>query len=324
MKYNLLNELVIREIKREDLDQVIQLIKKTYNNDYNEKYYYKRYLEKFINKSQNSALVFWKGAFLEEKLIAQMLITLKNGVGKLKLVMADPEFKSKGVTTYLGFHMEKILQLPEVKSTDFYICYSYAENHNLPAIKILENYQFKLFGRTPDYNKNSFYKIYGRVINLKGWKYITPHLSLGRFIQNFNTKYRLKRLISISIQTFSTSFKKLKIDFESKNQNKRKTIFFLVEGIRYAKIFEDNQSWYGFKFTNNPSSEIKFSILVKIIEIFENNKKLFSISLYIDTNDLYSQDFLLKKGYNFFAYLPFYHENDVILIGKTKTRDDIN
>ncbi|MFX1366874.1 MAG: hypothetical protein ACFFCE_15655 [Promethearchaeota archaeon] len=321
LKYNLLNELDIREIEKKDLDQVIQLIKKVYQSNYDKKYYDKRYLEKYISTVKKKAITFWKGAFFQERLIAQMVFIIKNGVGKLKFTMVDPEFKSKGVISYLGFNMNKVLQLPFVKRSNLHMIYAYVENDNIPMIKVLEEYDFKLFGRTPNYNKKSFYKIYGRVINIKRWKYITPYFSVSRFIQNINIKYNLQRLLCVFIPSFSTPFTKLDLDIEIVDQKK---ILFLVEGIKYGKIYQDNHSWHDFKFINNPSRDIKFSILVKLIEEFKKNEKIYSISLFIDVNDLNSQEYLLKKGCKFFAYLPYYHEDDIILIGKTKTRDDNN
>ncbi len=317
LKYDILNEIVIREIERKDINQVIQLIKVVYKEAYDEKYYHNDYLKRYANKIEKSQLIFWKGVFLKEKLIAQMLFIIKNGFGKLKLTMVDPEFESMGVMSYLGFQMEKVLQLPEVKDSNLQIVYAYVENNNLPMIKILEEYQFNIFGRTPNYNINSFYKIYGRVINIKTWKYITPHFNISRFIQNINIKYNLKRLLSIFIPIILFSFAKQDIKIEQVKK-KKKTILFIVERRTYAKIHENNQSWYSFKFINNPSIELKVSILAILIEKFEKNEKILSISLFINMNDYHSQHFLLEKGFKFFAYLPCYHECDNILMGKKK------
>ncbi|MFW9989815.1 MAG: hypothetical protein ACFFC3_14275 [Candidatus Odinarchaeota archaeon] len=313
-----MNELVIREIEKKDLDQVIQLIKIVYQENYDKKYYDKSYLEKYINNTKKK-ITFWKGAFFQEKLIAQMFLTIKNGLGKLKFTMVDPEFASKGVLTYLGFKMEKILQLPIVKNSNFHIVYAYVGNKNVPVIKALENFQFKLFGRTPSHNKNTFYKIYGRVIDLGRWKYITPHFNISRFIQKINIKYKLKRLLSVFVSSSTDSVNKsTTIERKHTIKNKKKKISFLVEEKEYAIMNENDNSWYDFKFINDPSRDIKFSILVDLIRKFKNNQKIFSISMLIDVNDLHIQDFLLKKKYKFFAYLPFYHENDIILMGTKK------
>ncbi len=324
----LLENIKILDLKAENIDDILKLIRKIYGDEYADKKFYSRelimnYFSKSLYKSRKK--IFWKGAFYNEKLIGQMLYILKHGAGFLILTMVDKDFQEVGIVTLLGSEMVKIpsyLKLDDMRCT-----YAIVNKNNLPMIKLLTNFKFINLGTLPMCNENDSLWIYGRIFKDLNWKMISPYINLSSEIYRKIKSAKLKRIISTQsspLVSHKTQEEKLLM---KRNETifYKKILFYSESRHKYAELIENQiqKSWYDAKLCNeNYPLNKKRQIIEKIMNEFNKNDNISSLSFIINVNDQESQKILLNNNSKLYAYLPYYYkEKDMLLMGFSKIKE---
>jgi RimJ/RimL family protein N-acetyltransferase len=320
----------VRDLNYEDVPKVINLIKKIYGKEYHEKEFYEPIVIHSIikdSKEKKRDKVYWKGGFLGNTLIGQMLFIIRNGAGFLECTMVDDEFKGKRVITRISLEMVKILE--EMKDTDVKCIYAFVHHKNVPIIKILNNFGFYYYGTIPAHENGEYLLVYGRIVYDFKWKMINPHIKLCPELFKIIKRAKLKRLIS-ALETPGLllphqKIKDIKITRLS-NSYPYKLIISTEDGTTLAELLENKfqKSWYDFRINKNLTLDIKKQIIKKIIQIFQNHMGINSLSFIIEIDDKMTQSLLLNLGAKLYAILPFYFEkNDMILMGFSKIEEEV-
>ena len=323
-----LKKVEIKDIRHEHIDEILSLIRNNYGNEYPDAEFYnqislKKYITHSINRTTHK--IYWRGAFFQNKLIAQILFIPKHGTGFLNLTMVHNDYQDMGVLSLLGSKMMKVQY--DLKISDMRCTYAIVNNTNIPMIQILKKFKFVRLGTLPAYNHNKFLLIYGRVFKDFNWKMIKPYLYLSPEIYKKIKKAKLKRIISTDSAPILSSKKIEKnIHIERiKRLSNNKILFYFYPGDKCAELIENcnQKSWYDVRLiTEKLNFNEKKQIFEKIIDEFNTSVNVNSISFTIDINDRESQRILLSNKMRLYAYLPYYYyEKDMLLIGYSKIEE---
>ncbi|MFX1374427.1 MAG: GNAT family N-acetyltransferase [Promethearchaeota archaeon] len=317
----MLKNIYIRNLIKDDTEKIVDLIKRVYGKFYFEERYYDT---DFIQKKLNEKYTYWKGAFLNDKLIGQMIFTLSHDAGYLKMTMVDPEFQGRKIISQIGLEMMKVKK--KMNSSIFKCAYAIITEKNIPMIKILKNFKFKHLGQVPYHENNKGLIIFGRVLYDLNWKIIRPHLKLGSSIYKSIQSAGIKRIMSASNLNDNSYFhisNKIEI-LRSKVKYDGTNIVQICNknGEYFAEFIEDQyqKCWYDFRFLrNNFDLESKKKIINKILQEYSQNKSINAVSFPVHVDDAVSQNMLINLGAKYYAYLPFYFRDyDSILLGFSK------
>ncbi|MFX0023248.1 MAG: GNAT family N-acetyltransferase [Candidatus Hermodarchaeota archaeon] len=317
----MLSNIYIRNLFENDSEKIVDLIKKVYGKFYFEEIYYDTH---YIQKKIREKHTYWKGAFLNDKLIGQMLFTLSHDAGYLKLTMADPEFQGKGIISKMGLEMMKVKK--NMNSSIFKCVYAIITENNVPMVKILKKFNFKYLGRIPYHENNKGLIIFGLVLYDLNWKIIRPHLKLGPSVYESIQSAGIKRIMSSSNLNDNSNFHinhKIEIFRSKKKYNGTNTIQICNTNKECIAELIENQHqkcWYDFKLLrNNIDLASKKKLINRILQEYSHNKHINAISFPIHVDDVVSQNMLINLGAKYYAYLPFYFKDyDSILLGFSK------
>ncbi len=319
------NKINIRNLIHDDADNILDLIKRVYGNSYFEKEYYNI---DFIQRTLKRKHAYWKGAFLNNKLIGQMLFNLNHNAGYLKLTMVDPEYQGSRIITKIGLEMMKVKK--KMNSSIFKCVYAIINENNKPMIRVLNNFNFKFLGRIPYHENNKGLIIFGLILYDLNWKIIKPHLKISVAIYKSIQTAGIKRIISSS--NSNKNFQIIKCsDIEiirSDEKNKFPNIILICKNKR-EKIAEitENQAqkcWYDFRFLKNNIDLLnKKKVFSKILHEYLNHN-INAISFPLPIDDIISQNILIDLGAEYYAYLPFYYKDyDSVLLGFSKIEEKV-
>ncbi|MHA1293358.1 MAG: GNAT family N-acetyltransferase [Promethearchaeota archaeon] len=192
------DHIKIRNIEFEDIDQVLKIFKDEYGEDYYDKRFYnKSYLTNFIQRRIQKNDVAWKGVFFDKVLIAQMLAIIHKFKVILLFTLTAERYKNTGIMKKLSVAM--IEEIKYHNASEFKSIYAFVRNDNLPMVKILNKYGFKKLGKTPYYQKNFCFLIFGAIVYDCKWKLVSPHFKLSEKIARINFKYKLRRLLCVNL-----------------------------------------------------------------------------------------------------------------------------
>ncbi len=317
----MLNNIYIRSLLIDDSEKIIDLIKKVYGKFYFEKQYYET---DYVQSKLREKHTYWKGAFLNDKLIGQMVFTLSHDAGYLKLTMIDPEFQAQGIISQMGIEMMKLKTI--VNNSVFKCVYAIINEDNIPIIKILNKFNFRYLGKIPNHENNKGLIIFGLILYDFNWKLIRPHIKLGPSVYKSTRLAGIKRIISASNSNKrSQIFKNSKIEIirsKGKYEGTKNIQICNNNGEYLAELIENQyqKCWYDFKYLRNNMDLLSKKIIIdRILQEYSNNKSINSISFPIIVDDNVSQNILINLGAKYYAYLPFYYKDyDSILLGFSK------
>ena len=323
---NLKNNIIIRNLVQEDAEKIVELIKNVYGKLYYEPEYYDI---EFIQEKIREKHTYWKGAFLNRKLIGQMLFTINHKAGYLKVTMVDPEFRGMGIITQFGIEMMKLKKI--MNSSILKCVYAIINEGNNPIIKELKKFNFKFLGRIPYQDNSKGLIIFGLIQYDFNWKMIKPHLKLSLSVYNSIQSAGIKRILSASnLNKDSQNIKSSDIIISRskvKNNGVKIIQICMKDGENIAEIIENQyqKCWYDFKFLrNNMNLTSKKKVIDMILNEYSNNNNINSISFPISVNDFISQNILIDLGAKYYAYLPFYYKDyDSILLGFSKIKKEV-
>ncbi len=316
------NQITIRNLDKEDADRILNLIKKVYGNSYFEKEYYDI---DFIQNTLKEKYTYWKGAFLNGKLIGQMLFSLKHNAGYLKVTMVDPDFQWRGIITQIGMEM---IKLKKVMNSSILKCvYAIINEHNIPIINVLKRFNFKLLGRIPNHDNNKGLKIFGLIQYDFNWKIIKPHVKLSPLVYNSIHTAKIKRIIATSNSNKAAQIFKIDDIWITRfKENHKGSVLIQIcvnDGEKIAELTENQyqKCWYDFLFLKDNINLIsKKKVIELILHEYSHNNNINSISFPLQVDDIISQNILIDLGAKYYAYLPFYYRDyDSILLGFSKT-----
>lgn len=319
--FHLNKNIIIRNLVQEDAETIANLIKKVYGKLYFEREYYD---VNFIREKLREKYTYWKGAFINRKLIGQMLFNIKHYTGYLKVTMVDPEFRGLGIITQIGIEMMKLKKI--MNSSILRCVYAIINEGNQPIIRALKRFNFNFLGRIPFHDNNKGLIIFGLIQYDFKWRMINPSLKLSGLIYNSIRSAGIKRIISTSnLSKVSRSFEinKFKMFRYYRKSNGAKVLQICTKKEeKIAEIFENKyqKCWYDFKFLrNNIALVSKKEVFDLILGEYYSNKKINSISFPIPVNDKSSQNILVDLGARYYAFLPFYYRDcDSVLLGFSK------
>ncbi|MFW9972781.1 MAG: hypothetical protein ACFFDF_21525, partial [Candidatus Odinarchaeota archaeon] len=86
LKYNVLKTIKVKNPTIKDATKIITLIKDEYGEDYPEQQYYNvDFIKNLIYDSVKEKDIIWKCAFLNDKLIGQVIFEINDSIGFVKL-----------------------------------------------------------------------------------------------------------------------------------------------------------------------------------------------------------------------------------------------
>ena len=326
-KFQFLKKVKIRDLLMEDADKVLELIKENYGYNYPEQeFYQKDVINSYLKRAINKEGVYWKGAFFEGTLIGQLIGEIKHGISILKLAIVKDQFKRLGVMKLLSYEIERVTTNHSI--SDFRCVYALISKNNISMQNHIVKYNYVRLGTTPLWDYNEAFVIYGIVVYDYHWKPVKPQAKLYNQIYQTIKDANLNRFIIINIlpppEKTLIEVKKLNIQFVEKRYPQKILINTLYSnGTREisAEFYENSyqKTWYDLRFSKAISLDLKELIAQKILELFERNKEINSLSFCVDANDSNLQNSLLKLDFNYHAFLPFYLDGvDAILMGKSK------
>jgi RimJ/RimL family protein N-acetyltransferase len=319
--FYLREKVFIRNLVQEDAENIINLINKVYGKLYFEREYYEI---GFIRNILKEKYTYWKGAFINGNLIAQMLFTIRHNTGYLKTTMVHPEFRGMGLITLLGIEMMKLKKI--LNSSILKCVYAIINEGNHPIIKALQKFNFKFLGRIPNHDNHKGLVIFGLVQYDFNWRIVKPTLKLSVLIYNSILSAGIKRIISASNSSNNlqdNKISKLEISNSEIGSNGSRVIqIFVKKGEIIAELCENQyqKCWYDFKFLrNNMNFYNKKNVFEKVLNEYNTNSRINSISFPIPIDDNISQHILVDFGAKYYAYLPFYYKDyDSVLLGFSK------
>ena len=80
------------------------------------------------------------------------------------------------------------------KGKKFKTIFAFVDSNNIPLLKILNRFQFKLLGRVPCHDKYRFYLIYGRIYYYYKPKTIHPHAEICQSVKNIIEKAEIDKI----------------------------------------------------------------------------------------------------------------------------------
>ena len=320
------NEVIVRNLDEKDIEKIVNLILTVYGKQYFEKEYYDvKYIQSILREENT----YWKGAFIDDILIGQMLFTIIHNAGYLKATMAIPKFQGNGVITQIGREMIKMKEL--MNDSLFKCVYAIIDENNLPIIKILKKFNFKFLGRIPHHRNKNGLIFFGLILYDYNWKLIKPYLKLSPLVYNTIKSTGIKRIISASnltinshiVENFELEIIRSDIKYKGPKIIQIKT----SNGENIAEIIENGYQncWYDFRFLkNNLNITNKKKVFDCLLQEYNHDNNINSISFPIPVNDVYSQKILIDSGAKYYAFLPFYYRDfDSILLGFSKIEKEV-
>jgi len=319
-----LKNLIVKKISLENIDDVLNLIKRIYNLDYLEKEFYdKNVIEHYITKINYEKGGAWKGIFLKGELIAQMLAIIEHKHVILKLTMIEDKYRNLGLMKLLSISMIREIDL--YKGSDFKTIFAFVDPINLPILKILHQFDFIRVGSVPAYDVGEDFLIYSKTVFNYALTAITPHHRLIKKIEEILRKSRIERKIldnkslsSILINNFPGILKIVEVS----NKFPKKYNIYFKNNI-CAEFFENiyTYSWYDVDFNKQIKLELKDKILKEIVSKFQLAQNITSLSIIVEVNDSSIQEILLNLKFEFYGFLPLYYgKTDGLLLGISKIR----
>lgn len=324
-KYKFLKSVQIRDITFENSDDILNLIKEKFGDNYHDKKFYdENIIQHYTQKAPLKDNIFWKGAFLQNKLVGQAMLEISHGVGFIKLTMISNDYRHSGILTLLSYHL--MSEISRLTSEELRYIYAFVANTNNHVLDFIEKYGFCKLGMVPAWDKNERFIIYGRISrNMKDqWRLVDIYMDLYDPIIKIIKSLNLKRYIQTRSKLYFELNKEAsyRIDFfkncdlfpfeiQIKEPNFREPVAFIFEN-KFQK------SWFDFYFNIEIPYELKFNVINEVLNKFNESNYLNSLSLSVDVNDYILQKFLLDLGFKFYAYLPFFFKVDKILMGKSK------
>ena len=328
-KIQFLKRVEIKDISYEDLDQILLLITEEYGNNYQEQeFYHENIIKNYIKKSLNNEGVHWKGAFYEGNLVGQLISEINHGIAYLKLAIVKRQFKRMGVMKLLSYYIERVCH--EHTESDFKCVYALISNENIEMQKHIVKYNYVRLGTTPSWELNKFFYIFGIIVYDHRWKLCVPNPKV--YVEIFNTvkNNMLNRFISINpsfsnVKSQTHDYEIDSIRFEQLSNFFPQKIGILSSKNEFVAEISENEyqkSWYDLLLTKEFNYRTKELIVKKILDKFEHNENINTLSIPININDQRLQNLLLIYKMKYFAYLPFYLNGlDAILMGKTKIKN---
>jgi len=276
-KLDLLDLTRVRKLNLDDTSAILNLIKSVFSNDYVDKEFYNiKIIEQYLKKINEKGEGVWKGVFLDDNLIGMMLAILEGSSLFLKMTMVDNKYANKGIITKLGPYMLK--EIPKFRKFNVKSIYAFVNNNDLPILKTLLKFSCINFGRTPYYEENKCYLIYGLIVFDRHKHLISPHYKLHKNIEKLIKETKIRREIINDRSSNSIAINNAKYDLKIKKiKNLFPTNYQIFDCNNLCASFSENKfnnTWYNFRFLNKTSLKLQVLILKKIVELFYEIKKI--------------------------------------------------